>query len=268
MNKLVNQISRVLIIAYKESTEKLEKFFAEAGFKCEVVRQEDKPEYQNFSRSYLCLMNHQRAWKKATQESLPTLIVEADFVPVVGFGQLPLPFPPSQNDVGISWLYTCASQVYSVSELGYAEGFSTSMVAYIINPKSAQYLIEFAEEIQTKQAGTVYSTWDSDIDSLLRAKKLKNYIPFRNYGEHGGLPNPEHYKNGLSKTHRADILYGKLAFLPLYTTEENLFFARLKARIKGIGRLVTGRFLRIAVIRGSSTPNKLITFAVKRQFLL
>lgn len=264
--RLVNHISRILIIAYKESTEKLEKFFAEAGFECEVVRQEDKPEYQNLSRSYLCLMNHKRAWEKATQESQPTLIVEADFVPVVGFSQLPLPFHPSHNDVGIAWLYTCASQVYSVSELGYAEGFSTSMVAYIINAKSAQHLIHFAEALQAKQEGNVYSTWDSDIDSLLRGKKLKNYIPFRNYGEHGGLPNPEHYKNGLSKTHRADVLYSKLAFSPLYTTEENLFLARVKARIKGIGRLATGRFLRIAVIRGSSTPNRLIAFAVKRQF--
>ena len=64
------------------------------------------------------------------------------------------------------------------------------MVAYIINPKSAQYLIDFAEEIKAKQGGDVYSTLDSDIDFLLRRKKLKNYILFRNYGEHGGLPNP------------------------------------------------------------------------------
>lgn len=266
-NQLVDNISRILIIAYKESTSQLEKVFTEAGFKCEVVRQEDKPEYQNFSRSYLCMMNHKRAWEKATQESKPTLIVEADFVPVVEFGKLPLPFHPNQNDVGIAWLYTCASQVYSVSELGYAEGFSTSMVAYIITAKSAQYLIDFAEEIKVKQGGDIYSTWDSEVDSLLRAKKLKNYIPFRNYGEHGGLPNPEHHKHGLSKTHRADILYGKLAFLPLYVTEENLFLARLKARIKGIGRLVTGRFLRIPVIKGSSTPRKLISFAVRRHLL-
>lgn len=266
-NQLVDNISRILIIAYKESTSQLEKVFTEAGFKCEVVRQEDKAEYQNFSRSYLCMMNHKRAWEKATQESKPTLIIEADFVPVVGFAKLPLPFHPNQNDVGIAWLYTCASQVYSVSELGYAEGFSTSMVAYIITAKSAQYLIDFAEEIKAKQGGDVYSTWDSEVDSLLRAKKLKNYIPFRNYGEHGGLPNPEHQKHGLSQTHRADILYGKLAFLPLYVTEENLFLARLKARIKGIGRLVTGRFLRIPVIKGSSTPRKLISFAIRRHLL-
>ncbi len=264
-NQLVNQISRVLIIAYKESTEKLEQFFTKAGFECEVIRQEDKPEYKELSRSYLCLINHKRAWEKATLENQPTLIVEADFVPVKEFSQLPLPFSPSQNNVGIAWLYTCAAQVYSVSDLGYAEGFSTSMVAYIINSKSVQYLIEFAEEIQGKQAGDIYSTWDSNIDSLLRGKKLKNYIPFRNYGEHGGLPNPEHFKHGLSKTHRADVLYGKLAFYPLYTTVENLFFARLKARIKGIGRLATGRFLRMAVLQGSSTPYKLIGFAIKRQ---
>ncbi len=267
-NQLVDHISRVFIITYKESTQRLEQVLNEVGFQCEVIRQEDKPEYKNLSRSYLCMMNHKRAWEKATQENKPTLIVEADFVPVLGIGKLPLPFPPNQNNLGIAWLYTCAAQVYSVSNLGYAQGFSTAMVAYIISGKSAQCLIDFAEEIKNQQCGNTYSTWDSEVDSLLRSKNMQNFIPFRNYGEHGGLPNPEHQKHGLNKIHRADVLYNKLSFLPLYVTEEILFVARLKARIKGIGRLLTGRFLRIPVIKGSSTPRKLIMFAIKRHLLL
>lgn len=269
-HRLVDSLSKVLIIACKESTELLEEVLTKEGFHVEVVRQEQKPEYQNFSRSYLCLMNHRRAWEQAATESKPTLIIEADFVPVVGFGQLPLPFNPSQDNVGISWLYTCAPQVYSVSEEGYAEGFSTAMVAYIITPQGAGCLIELAEEIREKKGGEVYSTWDSGVDKVLRAKKLKNYIPFRNYGEHGGLPNLEHYKNGLSKTHRADVLYGKLAFLPLYAAGEKGGYlkwlsARLEARLKGIARLATGKFLRVRVLQGSNVPVRMVSFAIRRQ---
>ncbi|WP_243714141.1 LPS biosynthesis glycosyltransferase [Nostoc sp. 106C] len=271
--QLVDCISRVLIIAYKESTQELEALLTSEGFDVEVLRQEAKPEYQNFSRSYLCLMNHCRAWQRAMQAAQPTIIIEADFVPVVDFGELPLPFNPNQNDVGISWLYTCAPQLYYVSSDGYAEGFSTSAVAYIVNPQSACYLLELAEEIRTNVGVTNYSTWDSTIDSFLRQKKLKNYIPWRNYGEHGGLPNPEHYQNKLSKTHRADVLHGKLAFIPLYAVGKNdgnlrLLSVRFWARIKGITRLLTGRFLRVKVLQGSSSPIRLLSFAVLRQLTL
>ncbi len=267
-NSLVKRISRVFIIAYKESTQELEELLTNQGFTNEVLRQERKPEYQSYSRSYLCLLNHRTAWERAIQETQPTMIIEADFVPVVNFGKLPLPFNPHQNNVGISWLYTCAPQIYYVSPDGYAEGFSASTVAYIVTPESARFLIELAEEIRTQVGETNYSSWDSTIDSFLRRKGLKNYIPWRNYGEHGGLPNPEHHKNNLSKTHRADVLYGKLAFMPLYVVKNsklNLFGVRFWARLKGIARLGTGRFLRVKVIQGSNFPLRLLRFAILRQ---
>lgn len=266
---LVNSIGKVFIIAYKESTEQLEETLNREGLDCVVQRQETKPEYQNFSRSYLCLLNHHRAWEKAALLSKPTLIIEADFVPVLGFGKLPLPFNPNQSDVGISWLYTCAPQVYSISSDGYAEGFSVSTVAYIVTPQGARCLLTLAKEVTEKQGATTYSSWDSTIDPFLRQRKLKNYIPWRNYGEHGGLPNPEHHQNNLSKTHRADVLYGKLAFMPMYAVNGSrraFLIVRLQARLKGIARLVTGRFLRLRVLQGSSTPAKILSFAVFRHF--
>ncbi|MBD2772810.1 LPS biosynthesis glycosyltransferase [Iningainema tapete] len=268
---LVNSIDKVLIIAYKESTEQLEETLNREGLACVVQRQETKPEYQNFSRSYLCLLNHQRAWEKAALLSKPTLIMEADFVPVLGLGKLPLPFNPHQSDVGISWLYTCAPQVYSISPDGYAEGFSVSTVAYIVTPQGARCLLDLLKEVTEKKGATTYSSWDSTIDPFLRQRKLKNYIPWRNYGEHGGLPNPEHHQNNLSKTHRADVLYGKLAFMPMYAvngSRQQFLMIRLQARLKGIARLVTGRFLRLRVLQGSSTPAKILRFAVFRHFSL
>jgi hypothetical protein len=266
----VNYIDQVLIIAHKEATDQLEATLKKEGFHYEVLRQESKPEFKDFSRSYLCLLNHRHAWQKAAQADKPTMIIEADFVPVVGFGKLPLPFNPQQTDVGISWLYTCAPQVYHVSPEGYAQGYSTSAVAYIVNPQSANYLLELADEVTEKIGATQYSTWDSDIDKFLLQRQLKNYIPWRNYGEHGGLPNPEHQQNNLSKVHRADVLYGKLAFTPLYAVNEQdrtwkFLNVRLQARLKGIARLVVGRFLRPPVIKGSTTPMRLIKFALLRQ---
>lgn len=271
--QLIHCIDKVFIIAYKEPTQLLEEALAREGLHCEVLRQEHKAEFQQFSPSYLCLLNHRQAWKKAAKASKPTLIVEADFVPVLGLGKLPLPFNLNQSNVGISWLYTCAPQVYSVSKNGYAEGFSASTVAYIVTPYSAQCLLEFAEEVREKVGATAYSSWDSKIDGFLRAKKLKNYIPLRNYGEHGGLPNLEHHKNGLSKTHRADVLYGKLAFVPLYASGDGssqlkLIAARLQARLKGIARLVGGKFLRVRVVQRSPVPARLLRFAISRHLLM
>ncbi|MBF2065780.1 MAG: LPS biosynthesis glycosyltransferase [Calothrix sp. C42_A2020_038] len=268
-HQLVSNVSKILIIACKESTQQLEKVFTEEGFECQVLRQEFLPEYENYSRSYLCLMNHLRAWEIAEKEQLPTLIIEADFVPVVGIGKLPLPFNPNHPDVGISWLYTCATQVYSILPEGYAEGFSVSTVAYIVTPKAAHSLLGLASEITQKYGSTKYSSWDSTLDSYLRARNFKNFIPWRNYGEHGGAPNPEHHQNKLSKTHRADVLYGKLAFVPPYAASESrmtFFWVRLQARLKGLARLMSGRFLRLKVIKGASVPSKLLKFAFFRHF--
>jgi GR25 family glycosyltransferase involved in LPS biosynthesis len=267
--RLIDCISKVLIIAANEQTQELEEALTKEGLQCQVLRQKPKPEYKNCSRSYLCLLNHRNAWEIALQENKPTLIIEADFVPVLGFGKLPLPFNPNQSDVGVSWLYTCASQLYSISPDGYAEGFSVSTVAYIVTPRSASYLLELAEAIREKVGATNYSSWDSTIDQFLRQRKLKNYIPWRNYGEHGGLPNPEHRQNNLSKAHRADVLYGKLAFMPLYAVNKknkqlNFLLARLQARLKGIARLATGRFLRVKVFQNSSAPARLLKFGFFR----
>ncbi len=270
---LAESIEKTFIIAYKEPTEVLESALKQGGLNCEVLRQQHQPEYKDYSPSYLCLLNHKRAWEIAMNESKPTLIVEADFVPVTGMGQLPLPFNPMQENVGISWLYTCAPQVYSVSPDGYAEGFSVSTVAYILTPAAAKSLLELEAKIRENPGPKSYSSWDSTLDGFLRQRKFQNYLPFRNYGEHGGKPNLEHQKNGLSKTHRADVLYGTLAFTPLYAEagknhQLQLISARIQARLKGIVRLAVGKYLRGTVLQNSSSPQRLLRFAISRQLTL
>ncbi|MFE4105038.1 LPS biosynthesis glycosyltransferase [Almyronema epifaneia] len=260
--KLIDCIGQTLIVAYREPTEQLETTLTQAGCRCQVRRQVHQPGYETYSRSFLCLLNHQQAWQQAAAATQPTLIVEADFVPVVNFGELPPPFDPAAKDLGIAWLYTCAAQVYRLSETGYALGYSTSMVAYVISPQSAQLLLQLAATVAHDPGPTVYTPWDSGIEYYLRDRGLQNYVPFRNYGEHGGKPNPEHQQNKLSKAHRADVLYGSLAFPPIYIDQEPN--GRIKARLKGIARLLLGKYLRWPVLFSSDRPLPLLQFALTR----
>ena len=271
--RLIDGIGKAFIVTHNEPTQLLEEFLTKEGFQWEILRQKKQREYQNYSQSYLCLLNHRQTWEKAFQERKPTLIIEADFVPVIGFAKLPLPFAPCQKNVGVSWLYTCAAQVYGISNEGYAEGFSVSTVAYIVTPQAAKCLLELEEKIRGNPGPTVYSTWDSTLDRFLRAKQFQNYITFRNYGEHGGNPNPEHKKHGLSRTHRADVLQSKLAFTPLYAaegpmTQLKLLSVRIKARMKGIARLALGKFLKVHSLKRSHKPVRLLSFAIRRQLTL
>ncbi|MEM8503536.1 MAG: LPS biosynthesis glycosyltransferase [Cyanobacteria bacterium P01_D01_bin.1] len=288
--KLLECIGQTLIVAYKESTVQLTQTLTQAGYTCSVLRQIHQPGYEAYSSSFLCLLNHRSAWEKALRSPQPTLIVEADFVPIKNFAELPPPFDPLDTDMGIAWLYTCASQIYNVSEINrtakgadisaqefslrFAQGYSTAMVAYVITAKSAATLLDLAAQIERSPGPKAYSPWDSGIEYFLRNAGFHNYVPFRNYGEHGGLPNPEHRQNKLSRTHRADVLYGELAFPPLYAymngqvNRWQWWKVRAYARLKGCGRLLLNRYLRAEVVRRSKQGWALIKFAIARHLTL
>ena len=266
-------VGKTVVVAYQENTDLLISTMHNEGLKCTILRQVHQPHYKEYSPSYLCLLNHQNAWALAATEKTPTLILEADFVPVKGFGQLSPPFDINNSHFGIAWLYTCAPQLYSVSSQGFAEGFSTSLVAYVISPQAAQQLLELVDHVTEDPGPTQYSSWDSSIEEFLRKRKFQNYLPFRNYGEHGGKPNLEHQQYGLSAVHRADILYGSLAFIPQYAESQKhprlvLLAARFKARLKGIARLFAQKYLRQKIVLNSSTPGRLVKFSISRHLTL
>ncbi|MEM7063591.1 MAG: LPS biosynthesis glycosyltransferase [Cyanobacteria bacterium P01_B01_bin.77] len=262
---LVDCLGTTFILAYQEQTQTLSSFLCQAGCQVEVLRQVHRPDYKTYSRSYLCLLNHRQAWERALRSHQPTLIVEADFVPVANFGQLPPPYDPKDEHLGIAWLYTCASQIYHITDSGYAEGYSTAMVAYVVTQASAKQLIALADSIKAEPGPETYTPWDSGIEYYLRDRNFHNYVPWRNYGEHGGIPNPEHRQNNLSTTHRADVLYGPLAFVPPYG---DVIKERAYGRIKGLGRLMLNKYLRGPVLRDSSHPGRLLQFAIGRQLTL
>ena len=95
---------------------------------------------------------------------------------------MPLPYEATDKNLGIAWLYTCAPQIYSVSANGYAEGYSTSLVAYIITPQSAQHLLDHAAKIEATKGPVAYSPWDSDIDYFLRDRGFPAGNRFRLVG--------------------------------------------------------------------------------------
>ena len=289
---LVDYIAQTFVIAYKEPTEQLTNTLEQFGCDCTVLRQVHQPGYETYSPSFLCLLNHRSAWELALRSKRPTLIVEADFVPVANFAQLPPPFDPTDESVVIAWLYTCAAHIFNVSKPGsksaskpgsksvsnktnvLAQGYSTSMVAYVVNAKSARQLIELAAQVEKDPGPRQYSPWDSGIEYYLRDLGMHNYVPFRNYGEHGGLPNPEHGRNRLSKAHRADVLYGKLAFAPMYASEHGKLSrwmwwkVRAYARVKGLGRLLLLKYLRGEVVKKSRQGWALVRFAIARHLTL
>ena len=273
ISSLRQTIDQIFVIAYQEDTTLLESILTSEQIPYEVLRQVEGELPSDFSRSYACLMNHCKAWRKIVAAGKAALIIEADFVPVKGFANLPMPCDVMDNRTGVAWLYTCASQLYSVTAAGFAEGFSVSTVAYIVTPNGAIGLLALAEKIRLKYGERSYGAWDSEVESFLRSCSLVCYIPFRNYGEHGGIPNPEHAQNRdrwkhSSSCHRADRLYGELAFLPAYALNHwELRQVRLYARVKGLGRLLLGKFLRWKVLRRSSFPLRLLGFAVRRQGL-
>ncbi len=268
---LRDQITQTFIIACEEDTQLLERSLTQEGIQYQVLRQQPIDPSLGYSRSYLCLMNHVRAWERIAASGQAGLIIEADFVPVEGFGNLPLPCDVTKPTTGIAWLYTCAPQIYSVTDRGYAEGFSVSTVAYLVTASSAERLLLFAARVRLEYGEYCYTPWDSRLEEALRNDGFTNYIPFRNYGEHGGIPNPEHWQNRqiwkqFSAVHRADTLYGKLSFRPIYArTNWEFWQIRSYARLKGVGRLFSGRLLRLAIVQRSSVPWRLIRFALIRQ---
>lgn len=267
--RLIDYTRQIFIIAHRENTDPLVAVLQTQGFDCQVLRQAHRPEQADFSRSYLCLLNHRTAWQWVLDQQQPALILEADFVPVKHFAQLPVPFNIYQPDLGLAWLYTCAAQVYDISQDGHAQGYSTSMVAYVLPPACVTHLLTFADGIAQDPGPTAYTPWDSQLDELLLGQGLRNYIPFRNYGEHGSYnPNPEHQANGLSRTHRADVLYGPLAFEPPYAQGLAGWKVRLYARLKGLVRLLVGRYVRPGVLRKAEVPLKILRFALWRQLSL
>jgi hypothetical protein len=111
--------------------------------------------------------------------------------------------------------------------------------------------------------GTIcqYFTFDAHLQWFVMGKGGEAFIPFRHYGENGGLPNKERLREGhlrFAGEHHADNFMSKLHFRPQYASGSFWRFAyvRIKLRLLGIARLLSGRWIVATSVHTSSTAHR------------
>jgi hypothetical protein len=252
-------VARTVILAYCEDTAALEAALQAEGFSPEVQRPSYTATELTYSRTIRCLLNHAQAWKRAATTQGYTLIVEADFVPCRGIGARPPPFDPATSgEAAWAFLYGGGPRIFRVLPQGSLPGHAACPVAYIVSPAVGAMLAAYAKDELVRQGDlTRYSLWDTQFQWHLMGKGATCFVPFRHYGEHGGLPNPEHHgagtgalgrfawskKLGIGGNHHAECLVGPLAFLPWYArgSRGRFHWTRFVARVTGFVRVLTGR---------------------------
>ena len=270
---LRESIARVYILACTEDTSALERVLSAEGFSVEVIRARYNEAQMSWSRAARCLWGHREIWRTIAEvgDSL-SMVCEADFVPCIGIGKLPLPFHVDDAQDALGYLYAGGVEVFDVHHGKYARGHASCTGAYVAGGSVARRLMQFADEHHLRHGGE-HSLWDCELGWAVKSVGVKCWMPYRQYGEHGGIPNPEHAKNGFNPSHQSDILYGRLHFLPEYAGGSRFKYweTRLRARCRGIGRLVFNRYLHLHDCnraRQNGTLVSLIKFSVLRHLYI
>lgn len=263
--QLIKIASRAYIVCYRENTALLKNSLKQEGFEVIESRQADKIG-DTTSFSINCLLNHKSVWSEVSLGNSGVIVVEADFVPAIGMAKLTVPFPPELSQESFGYLYGCGIEVYDLINNKYMRGHSGATVAYYLCPKAAQILCKYSDTLLKRHSAESYSTWDTEIRYFMQNYGVNSYIPFHNFGEHGGLPNPEHSARGLNGTHRADRLSARLHFLPLYAkgSRFRFYLERSMAWFWGVGRLVCGRMSTKESFQNQSSKAKFVWQLFKR----
>ena len=250
MTKLKDAVERVFIVAHREDITALRSALEREGFTVEVVRGPYLEQQLLWSAQMRCFANHANVWRNALTLRGLVLVCEADFVPVEGIGNLPIPFsfPIPSDENRFAWLYNPGPTLYGADIANNLYGHGNTTVCYLFSAKCGKVLVDFFDREITKHDGKTYRLWETYLGIFLRWEHgIKNFFVERQYGEHGGHPNPEHASHGRrpwQNWHHADLLAGKLAFLPLYARGSLLrYYAwRLIARARGAVRIISLRY--------------------------
>lgn len=176
---VIDVIDTAYIIAHKEELQPLIQALASEGLQVEVIQGPYSEAQRTYSAALRCLVNHANAWRALIAAGRPALIVEADFVPVRGFGQLPLPCPVGGIDASLIYLYACGPEFWDLVNDHIARGHSGGMVAYVVSPAVASLMLAFcAEELQQNPFGQD-SAWDSVLGDWLKERGIESYLPYR-----------------------------------------------------------------------------------------
>lgn len=260
---LRSQVTETLVLAFREDTTELEDALRAEGFAPIVLRPEYSAVEMTYSRTIRCLLNHAAAWRRAAVGQGLTLVLEADFVPCRGFGDLPMPFDPTlHGSKAWAYLYTGGPRIFRQFADGTFQGHSATPVACVMSPQVAGWLCEYVpEELARHGDLTRYSLWDTQHQWYIMGKGAMCFMPWRSYGEHGGLANPEHRQAGtglgnrkallrwlgLGRNHHAEVLYGPLRFLPLYAQTSRWRYRRVRfeAKLTALAKLLVGRVVHL-----------------------
>ena len=240
-------VTRTIILAYREDTTPLENALRAEGLNPVVQRRTYTPSEQTYSRTIRCLLNHADAWRAAADHNGYALILEADFVPCRRFASLPAPFDPARHGpLAWAFLYAGGPRFLHLLPGGFIQGHAACPVAILLSPGVARHLVDFAEElVRTTSDLTTYSLWDTIFQWHMMGMGATCFMPYRHYGEHGGIPNPEHNVSGAGRfaNHHAECLQGPLAFLPAYARGSRAIYVRtrLLAKLVGLARVITRR---------------------------
>jgi len=201
------------------------------------------------------------------------VIVEADFVPVSGFGELRCPIPGEALENSVAWLYFGGGRLRNVDEKGFAQGNAPTAVALLVGPGACAELLEFGRNIARDGGLKRYVPWDTQLAVFLRNKGVRVYLPFKSFGEHGGVGNREHEAHGVRTTHRADVLSGPLAFLPDYAQgrKSRYWQTRLFYRFRGTVKFFVLKYVPFEQMIGNEDYSlgqmcRLLAFSLRRFF--
>lgn len=243
--KVGDIVKHGFIVCHKEDIGDLQTAMEHEGFNCEAIRGPYTEEQLSYPAATRCLINHANAWKNIANLDGYVIVVEADFVPVRGMSSLPMPFKPDPDQKAMAWLYSVGPVIYGVDATCQAiYGHTAGAVAYVLDAAVARECLKVFET-QMEQEPQQYGLWDVNMPIRLRHEHgVRCYIPYRMYGEHGGVANPEHNRNNVRGWHEADRLAGRLHFLPVYARKSRTVFLlhRLRGRARGFYRFALGKY--------------------------
>lgn len=272
-NKPLNElVRRSYILAYTEDVAPLFNALVEEKLNPETLRASYSEMELTFPRQIRTFMNHRSAWQRAAEQDGYTLICESDYVPCRGVGSFPS-FWPLSDPLGWGYLYAGSPRLLAlVGKSGYLRAHCSPLVGYVVNAAIARILLDFFRT-EIDQYGTkAYFPFDSHLQWFVMGDGGHAFIPMKNYGEHGGFPNPEHAVFGASRAgeHRADNLAARLHFLPQYSRGSIFRYlaVRAHARLLGIGRLLANKWVFDTDAHHNGLRDKLKMHAVGAKRLL
>lgn len=244
LNELVR---RSYILAHTEDVGPLFNALAEEKLNPEILRASYSEAELTYPRAIRTFLSHRAAWQRATEQEGYTLICEADYVPCRGVGSLPS-FWPLSDPMGWGYLYAGSPRLLAlVGESKYLRAHCSPLVSYVLNAAIARILLDFFRAEIDRHGTQAYFPFDAHLQWFVMGERGHAFIPMRNYGEHGGFPNPEHAVFGASRAgeHRADNLAAPLYFLPQYSRGSMFRYLTVRAhgRLLGIGRLLANRWV-------------------------